>query len=176
MPTRQITSRHVLSSGGESKAELLSQLREAGVQMNPMALQLFSVDTFETGTEQRELVVEVVSVKDLGLSEGGTFEQITAIAEQRGLALCPLELGPRLRLAFMNQQQGSIGNVSTQNCAPPGSVTVASKPISTEDEVPKGFYLRVIEGTPWLRGYRSWSGHVWSPQDVLAFVVRASAA
>ena len=35
--------------------------------------------------------------------------------------------------------------------------------------MPKGFYLRHIDGAPWLRGYRSGPEHVWSAQDRLLF-------
>ena len=51
----------------------------------------------------------------------------------------------------------------------PGAVVVASPPLDERDETPKGFYLRRIHGVLWLRGYWSWAGHVWSPQDVLVF-------
>jgi len=46
---------------------------------------------------------------------------------------------------------------------------VASAPLAQDDETPKGFYLRRIEGVLWLRGYRSWPGHIWSPQDMFVF-------
>jgi hypothetical protein len=176
MPPLQSTSRHHVSLGGVGKTELLRQLRETGVQLNPLALQLFSLSAFETSTELNRVAVEVVSVKDLGLSEGGTFGDITVTAEKHGLLLCPLELGPHLRLAYRNQEEGSIGKAPTKNCAPPGSVTIASAPVSTDEDLPRGFYLRVIEGTLWLRGYRSWPGHISSPQDHFAFVVRSGAA
>ena len=83
--------------------------------------------------------------------------------------LCPLELGPHLRLQFTDQPEGSLGQPVSQNCAPPGSLTVASAPLAQDDETPKGFYLRRIEGVLWLRGYRSWPGHIWSPQDMFVF-------
>ena len=38
-------------------------------------------------------------------------------------------------------------------------------PLDDTDETPKGFYLRRIDGVPWLRGYWSWPGHLWSPED-----------
>ena len=41
--------------------------------------------------------------------------------------------------------------------------------LSDDDEVPKGFYLRRIEGVLWLRGYRAGAEHVWSPDDRLLF-------
>lgn len=112
----------------------------------------------------------VVTVAELGLSDGGTFDAIVARAAERGLQLCPLELAPHLRLALLDQPEGAIGRPVTEHRAPPGSLTVASAPLCDDEAVPKGFYLRRIEGVLWLRGYQSWSGHVWNSDDVFVFV------
>jgi hypothetical protein len=166
----------ILRVGGVVKSDLLGELLKQGVQLNPLAFQLFSDNDFETSVEQRTLAVVQVSVAELGLSRGGTFKEIAARALSRGYSLCPLELGPHLRLAYADQAEGFLGQPPSQKCAPPGSVTVASQPISEDDDAPNGFYLRVIEGLPWLRGYRSSPGHVWAPIDVFAFVESNSAA
>jgi len=176
MPSPLSPSVRIVRVGGVVKSDLLSQLLKQGVQLNPLAVQLFSDDGFQTYVEQRTLGIVLVSVAELGLSQGGAFEDIAARALARGYSPCPLELGPHLRLAYADQAEGFLGQPSSQKCAPPGSVTVASQPISKDDDAPKGFYLRVIEGLPWLRGYRSWPGHVWAPTDVLAFVESDSAA
>ena len=170
MPPPSSQSVRILRVGGVVKTDLLNQLLKQGVQLNPLAFQLFSDDGFQTSVEQRTLAVVQVSVAELGLSQGGVFQEIAARALARGYSLCPLELGPHLRLTYADQAEGFLGQPPSQKCAPPGSVTVASQPISEDDDTPKGFYLRVIEGLPWLRGYRSWPGHVWAPTDVLAFV------
>jgi hypothetical protein len=164
--------KHFLFCGGVCKAELIKQLEMARVQLNPLAVQLFSSDAFVIEATQRHLTAIQISVAQLGLSNGGTFKDVTSKALAHGYYLCPLELGPHLRLVLANQQEGSIGQDSPQNCAPPGSITIASEPIFESDDEPKGFYLRVIEGNLWLRGYRSWDGHIWSPQDVFVFIVK----
>jgi hypothetical protein len=176
MPPFPVRSTRVVHVGGMSKSNLLSQLRHSGVQLNPLAVQLFAHDGFETSAERRPLSITSMSVAELGLSQGGGFDEICSLALAQGYSLCPLELGPHLRLAFSDQHEGFLGQPPSQNCAPPGSVTVASQPISDDEDVPKGFYLRVIEGIPWLRGYRSWSGHIWASTDVFAFVESDSAA
>lgn len=168
-------SSQILRIGSVEKAELQNQLRKAGVCLNALAVQLFDHDGFQTTVEQRTLKVIQVSVAQLGFEQGGTFEQVTANALALGYSLCPLELGPHYRLALADQEEDCLGRTPSQNCAPPGAVTVASQAISEDDDVPKGFYLRVIEGVPWLRGYRSWPGHIWSQNDVFAFAEGPSA-
>jgi hypothetical protein len=130
-------------------------------------------DGFTTLSTPQVIDVVQISVSALGLPGGGTFDQVVEHALARNYSLCPLELGPHFRLQFMDQAEGFLGYPPSVNRKPPGSITVASQPIAQSDDVPKGFYLRVIEGVPWLRGYRSWAGHVYAPADVFAFAVDA---
>lgn len=158
-----------MSYGGTPKEALLHRLHDSGVELNDLALGLFADARFTTLVVPAEVQVAEVSVASLGFPAGATFETLVERAAAAGLRLCPLELGPHLRLALLDQPEGATGRPPTRGCAPHGSITVASPPFDSNEEVPKGFYLRRIEGTLWLRGYRSWSGHLWSPGDVLAF-------
>jgi hypothetical protein len=101
--------------------------------------------------------------------QGATTAEIYARAETLGLALCPLELGPHLRLLYRDQPEGYWGQPIRQHQAPSGSITVASQPLAEDDEFPKGFYLRRIQGVLWLRGYRSGPDHVWQGEDHFIF-------
>jgi hypothetical protein len=156
--------------GGVTRAELLSRLQRAGVLLNEAAETLFADDRFTTSLLSTSVEVVSFSVAELGFPDGASFGDIVERANNIGLLLCPLEVGPHLRLQFIYQPEGFIGQPVSQNCAPPGSLTVASAPLAQDDDSPKGFYLRRIEGALWLRGYRSWAGHIWSPRDRLAFV------
>jgi hypothetical protein len=155
--------------GGMSRSELLQALREQGVQLNRYAEALFEDHRFTTLGSGRVVEIAVLSVAELGFDEGATYGQLIARARESGLVECPLEAGPHLRLQFTDQQDASDGMPPTHGRAPPGSITVASAPLDATDETPKGFYLRRVEGASWLRGYRSWSGHVWNSGDVLVF-------
>ncbi|WP_280151617.1 hypothetical protein [Piscinibacter sp. XHJ-5] len=159
----------VIRVGGMAKAELLEKLRDAGVQLNEAARTLFADERFTTSEVSALIETVELSVADLGCGSGATLPQIIERAAGAGLSLCPLELAPHLRLQFMDQPEGFLGHPPSQNRAPPGAITVASEPVAQDDETPKGFYLRRIEGVLWLRGYRSWPGHVWSPEDRFVF-------
>ena len=167
-----MTRLHSVSSGGVDKAELLARLESAGVLLNEAGRTLFADPRFTTSPTASRLDVVATSVADLGLSDGATIDLIVERAAAQGLELCPLELGPHLRLQFVDQEEGFIGQPLTKHRAPPGSLTLASAPLADDEETPKGFYLRRIEGVLWLRGYRSWPGHPWSAQDMLAFIRR----
>ena len=162
--------------GGVSKIELLALLAQAQVELNSAVHQLFADQRFCTELRPRLIQVRQVSVADLGLGQGGVISAILSSAAERGLSQCPLELAPHLRLALVNQDEGAVGFPHTRHRAPPGSITIVSQPLCDDDEVPKGFYLRRIEGRLWLRGYTSWPGHVWQPEDLLVFTCAQSAA
>lgn len=157
--------------GGVSKTALLARLESAGVRLNEFGLALFADHRFTTAPVRSVIEIVEMTVAGLGLHGGATFAQIIERAGETGLSVCPLELGPHFRLQYTDQPEGSLEQPPSRHRAPPGSITVASAPLSDNDDedTPKGFYLRRIEGVLWLRGYRSWAGHLWSPDDVLAF-------
>ena len=162
--------------GGLSKGELLARLDAADGRLNEAAHALFADARFVTSGVSSAVAAIQVSVGALGFPVGATFSDLVGRARSQGLRLCPLELGPHLRLQFTDQAEGAAGNDVTRGCAPPGSLTVASEPVSNDDETPKGFYLRRIESKLWLRGYRSWPGHKWGPQDVIMFLCPSNVA
>lgn len=132
---------------------------------------LFEDDRFLTLGHSQVVEIAVRSVAELGFAQGATYGQLAARALESGLAECPLELGPHLRMQYRDQPEGSAGQPATQHRAPPGAITVASPALDEQEETPKGFYLRRIDGVLWLRGYWSWPGHVCSPEDLLVFAV-----
>jgi len=170
MPTEQpSTALRAVQIGGVAKAVLLQRLAAAQVQINPAGQQLFADGRFRTAAQPERILVQQISVAGLGLAGGGQMAEILDAAAQRGLKPCPLELAAHLRLLLRDQDEGALGFAPTRYRAPPGAITVVSAPLCEDDELPKGFYLRRIEGTLWLRGYWSWAGHVRQPEEQLVF-------
>ena len=155
--------------GGVGKAELLKALLSHQVQLNRAAEALFEDRRFTPLGQHDVIEIVSLSVADLGFGDGASYGQLTTRALDLGLVECPLELGPHLRLQFIDQPEAAAGTPTTRGRAPTGSITVASSPLDERDETPKGFYLRRLDGVLCLRGYWSWAGHVWSPGDVLVF-------
>jgi hypothetical protein len=154
--------------GGMDKPRLLGALRERGVQLNASADALFADPRFEPSERARTIEIVTRTVADLGFAAGATYGELVARAHESGWAECPLELGPHLRLAFLDQPEAP-DEPPTRGEAPPGSITIASPPLDDGDETPKGFYLRRADGIRWLRGYRSWPGHRWNLRDRFVF-------
>ncbi|MEJ8302300.1 helicase [Saccharibacillus sacchari] len=163
--------RRTVEIGGVSKKELLQQLSTRNVSLNAYAEQLFADERFTTSEVERTLLTVERSVEELGFPEGATLPQVFEQASKLGFAPCPLELAVHLRLRYTDQEDGGSASVPGSNQAPARSITIASEPLSEDDEVPKGFYLRKIEGTLWLRGYRCDAEHVWQGEDRFVFAL-----
>lgn len=148
---------------------MLVALQDSGIELNEYGHVLFAHDKFTTARVVSRVVTVEVTVEGLGFREGAAFEEICERAAQRGLSLCPLEVGSHLRLQYTDQPEGAVGFPQTHHRAPPGSLTVASAPIADDDETPKGFYLRRIDGVLWLRGYCAGADNVWNPEDRMVF-------
>lgn len=159
----------VVQVGVETPPQLRRLLAQAGVRLNPLAEHLFGDARFLVPPQPRPLAVVAVQVGALGHADGATFDTLARSAARRGLVPGPLVLAPWLRLQWLAQPEVPAADPPARHRAPPGAVTVASEPPPDEPDLPWGFYLRCIDGVPWLRGYRCWSGHVWAAQDVLVF-------
>lgn len=157
--------------GGQARADLLRELQKAGVQLNTHAETLLARPEFDAPRGQSLRIVER-TVAELGLPEGGGQSQVFAAAQSQDLALCPLVTGPYLRLAH-RQQATAPDSVLCAGRAPTGAIHVASAPVSADVEVPKGFYLRVVDDQLWLRGYRCDEAYVWPAETRLAFCLPA---
>lgn len=155
--------------GGATKAELLARLAHNGVELNEAAKVLFASDKFITFNVRTNLRTVELRVRNLGFPQGATLSDVFTSAMRLGLHLCPVELGPHLRLQFLDQPEGFLGQPVWQHRAPPGSIAIASGMLSEDDAFPKGFYLRRIQGTLWLRGYWSGCDHICDPEDHFVF-------
>ena len=159
----------IIYIGGKTRLQLLEDLKGKGVELNEAADTLLSSDIFTTSEICRPFVTVELCVRNIGYSHGATIMEIYDKATSLGLILPPVELGPHLRLQYLDQPEGFWGQPTTEHRAPPGSITIALAQLLMPDEFPKGFYLRRIKGTLWLRGYRSGLEHIWDPDDHFVF-------
>jgi len=168
-PNCPIISRTV-EVGGLTKSQLMMKLQENSIMLNEYGERLFADEKFTISDTKYRIETVEVTVSDLGFLEGATTPEIFNRASELGLELCPIELGPYLRLEYHDQPEGNLRNSDLQHQAPSGSITIASEALTEDDDFPKGFYLRQINGELWLRGYRADDLHVWNPGDHFIFV------
>lgn len=153
--------------GGLAREELRAALQARGVALNAHAETLLAHPVFDDRAGE-PIVVVARTVAVLGEPDGATLPGVFAAAAAQGLRLCPPDTGPYLRLA-LTEQADSTDSVLSAGRAPADAITVASPPLDDDVDYPKGFYLRVVDGRPWLRGYRCDDLHVFAPSDRFAF-------
>lgn len=134
--------KEILEIGGVSKSDLLDRLRRANIQFNEYALKLFENDEFNPPLQKQSVSLIKINSRKLGFSEEKTFSEILEEAKNHGLKPCPLYLAAFLRLDYLDQEDGPY-------------LHVASKKPVDEPSYPNGFYIRNLEGSLWLRGYRA---------------------
>lgn len=155
-----------LEYGGLSKNDLLVKLNDTGILLNEFAKIILLSELFKVSKQKKQIKVVVTSLKELCFSKEATIPEIEKNLKNYGLAECPLELAPYLRLYLKNQKEIKEESI---NKAPSGSLTIFSRPLVEDEDFPKGFYLRNIDGKLWLRGYRCSLDYIWSPDDKLIF-------
>lgn len=149
--------------GGLTKDELLQNLNIKNIGINEFGLQILNHKNFTTSPIKTKITTIIISVGDLGFQKGAPTKDIYQKAEELGFKLCPAELGPHMRLQYID---------SNQPIDPPkGSwENIGMKKLSDEPNFPNGFYLRRREDGFWLRGYQASPDHMWSPTDRFIFV------
>lgn len=160
----------VVAVGGRLMSELRADLDHAGVSLNRAAEALLGDSRFLTSAVERQVELGVFTLIELGLESGATYPQCVARARELGYSECPLELAAALRLAYAGQPVAPERPADAEPGSPSGAITVASAPLDASEETPRGFYLRNINGTLWLRGYWSDDEHVWAPDDLFVFL------
>ena len=102
----------------KSSKELENKLEKAGFKVSDYAKELL---TKIKPRKKKEVVeLEIKTSAELGLPNGGTFEQIKAEAEKQGLSLCPPEVGPSLRLESKDQPKGEWLRIAMEPVAVSG--------------------------------------------------------
>jgi hypothetical protein len=150
------TITRIIEVGGVSKAELLQQFQEHAISLNNYGKLLFEDDSWTPSKSACHLETVELIARQLGFPEGATSDELFERACELGLSLCPVEVGPFLRLQYLDQPQGFW-------------ITIASQKLSGDPEFPNGFYVRRLEDGLWLRGYIASDDHVWDADDHFVF-------
>ncbi len=143
--------------GSLSKNQLLLRLSQQKINLNAYATMLFMSEAFTVSAVSKRVEVVQISTEELGFADGTFYADIVQAAQLVGLEPCPLELAPYLRLVYSEQTDTAL-------------LTIASVRAFTDESYPNGFYLSSKNDELWLRGYRSTSDWIWSPESSFAFV------
>ncbi len=151
------------------KDQLYNKLEEHGIPINEYARTFFDHPAFSTEHAQ-DMTIVIASLREIGLEEGATLNEIFPQAEKVGFKPCPANTGVFLRLAWKDQPRSRNTILTGTHRSPEQAVVVLSKAMESDDAFPKGLYLRNVEGALWLRGYVCDSQYRFSGDDLFALV------
>jgi len=93
-------------------------LDAAAVRIGDSANEILGRPAFRYADARENVDLVVRSVAELGLEgENATLADIYGRARRLGLALCPAEVGPQLRLAYLNQPLGEVLHIAMEPVA-----------------------------------------------------------
>lgn len=91
---------------------LRNALDAADCGIGDLAEEILARPAFTLASSKTEVDLVVVSAADLGLAvESASLKDIYSRAEKLGLGLAPAEVGPELRLQYLNQPTGEFMNI-----------------------------------------------------------------
>jgi hypothetical protein len=134
-------------------------LKQAKCGISDWANNIFGKPGFTVSREAREVELVVAPVAELGWKDGATWKDIYQRAEELGLALCPAEAGPQLRLQYQKQPKNEW-------------LVIAMKPIADSDNTLSVFSVRHDERRLWLSANHGYPGYLWSGSCRLVFLRR----
>lgn len=149
--------------------QISKKLEEHNILINQYAEEFFVHPTFST-EHTGEMTIAIASLREIGLENGATLNEIFQQIEKIRFKPCPTNTGLFLRLQWKNQPQSQNSILSGTHHSPEQAVVVLSKIIERDDAFPKGLYLRNVNGRLWLRGYVCDSEYRFSSNDMFAFV------
>jgi hypothetical protein len=140
-----------LEIGGRTAKELEQQLGDNKIKLTDYSQDMLRSQDFTTLKNREQIDLVRLKVRDLFSDENmHTTDEIYRKAEEFGLELCPAEVGPDLRLKYMDQPMNEW-------------LYIAMKQITDRHGYPRVFCLvRYADGT-WLRSYWAAPGSLWYP-------------
>lgn len=160
----------VLKATPFPKTQILPKLKEHDIHINRYAEQFLLHPGFSTEATG-EMTIAVGPLREIGLENGATLDEIFRKIEKSGFRPCPVNAGLFLRLAWKNQPQSQNSVLSGLHCSPEQAVVVLSDRPEADDSFPRGLYLRNVDGNLWLRGYVCDSTYRFSGDDLFAFEI-----
>ena len=129
--------RENIEIGGKTAKELECELNLAKIDISGVAEFMLRSHDFITNKNVESVTLICLTVADLGFIGKATIDKIYQRAEELGLELCPVEVGPHYRLQYQNQPRNEC-------------IRVGMKLISDSGGSPRVFSLGCDSDGLWL--------------------------
>jgi len=93
----------IITIGKNPRDKFSQKLKDNGMKVSPCSDYMMKQDAFVVASEEEQIYLVNVSVGELGFDSATGYDAICARAKKSGLELFPPEVGPQLRLQFLDQ-------------------------------------------------------------------------
>lgn len=148
-----------IGTGLKSDSDFINALNDAHCVLGEWACAMIRNDAFAASDVETELDLIVVSNHTLGFRKATILSETFARAKEYGLQFCPVEVGPQLRMQYLDQQVRD-------------SLIVAMEPIPALADTPNVFEVRTnYDGTKVLVGAAAIPDALYSLETFFVFCV-----
>jgi hypothetical protein len=144
----------------KTAGEYLQVLKSAKYHISDWVNDILGKAELTCSTEETDVDLVVLSVAELGFKNGSKHSEICVRAMKMGLLLCPVEVGPALRLTYKDQPRGEWLIIAVNAIS--GSDDVLEL-VSVEHDHDDGLSIS---------GYRGSSDRFWHSDHRFVFVRR----
>jgi hypothetical protein len=148
-----------VGTGLRTADDFRKALKQSRNKIGDGASDILGRPAFTVAPEEAEMDLVVVSVAELGFGAGADREYVFSRAQELGLELCPAEVGPQLRLQYLDQPEGD-------------ELLIGMKPIRDSYGEYKVFELEQCQNWRWLCGFQGYPDLVWNADSSWVFVRR----
>jgi hypothetical protein len=148
-----------LGTGLKTADDFRDALKKDGYRIGDWANDIIGKPAFTASETETEVDLVVLTVAELGFKDGATRKDIYDRALERGLELCPSEVGPQLRLQYKDQPKGEW-------------LVIAMEPITDSGGRLGVFYVGYDSVVRWLFALYGRPDRVWDADNRFVFVRR----
>lgn len=146
-----------LGTGIKDANGFCEAIKSVDMRLSDYASDIMSKPAFSVASEAQEVDLVVISVAELGFKKGAMREKIYQRALERGLQLCPNEVGPQLRLDYKEQPLNEW-------------FVIGMEPITASYGRLGLFYVERNDDGLWLNSHYGSPGYIWNADDRFVFV------
>lgn len=148
-----------LGTGLQTANDFRKAVKKAGVKIGDWANDTLGKPALMVAESVTEVELVVASVAELGFKDRATCKDIYVRAQGLGLDLCPPEVGPQLRLQYMDQPKGEW-------------LIIAMEPIVVSASFLGLFNVGRDDDERWLSASSGDPGSVWNGCSRFVFLRR----
>jgi len=146
-----------LGTGIKDGKSFIKAIEDAGKKVSEWAKDMLGKKAFTAASQEMKVELVKLTVRDLGFAETTRYDKICERALQLGLQLCPNEVGPQLRLQYVDQPNGEW-------------IWVAMEAIRASDGDLSLFGVEHDGNDLWLNGSCADPGDLFDPDNTFVFV------